>query len=681
MTNEPHDSTLLSSEVTTDGLLTSLAILNVNWDTDRRSYLDNFLPFVYEAMRRKASDAHRPAGVRAHVVDLFGLDLPVHVVNQLLERGVKSGALETGSAGRGCYKFKNGAAEAEPSGMDRQQANLRRQQAHLIDNLRSYVYEKFDLTWRSEEAEQALLSHVEAHAAPLLESAQHGSPYGRGTSGASESRDFVVSSFVVHAFERDAESFAELETMVKGCMLASALYLGTPANVARDFQNTTLYLDTPICLKALGHEGDEARDAVQQTLELAVQHGATLACFSHTVSETDGVLEKVQNQLAGRTVIDARAQGVLKHYLATGLRETDAILARENLEEAVAALGVHVHDKPSHRRAVSVDEAAFEEQLQSTVGYHSRNTLLMDLDSLTAIHRLRDGRSSNRLETCRAVLITDNHKLVRASRQFFNSGQHRWPLAMVDHELAALVWIKRPAQAPDLPRRQIIADCYAALDPSDAYWNRVSEEISALRESNRLSADEVTILMGSHEAQRSIMEVTLGDPRRIDERALQRALGKAIEDLRKPVVDEAEAAITRAQEAESAEVTARFEATERQGEVEELRQRLSKLEEQQLKADENDRLRARRTAKVLGGLTLIALSVVATAGTSLVATQIAPHVPSPWLWTLRAAEVITFVATLAILMFGGSLKTWSDKAEEYVYQRLHRRSLRARGQA
>lgn len=681
MTDSPDATLLRSTSTSGDELLTSLAILNVNWDTDRRSYLDNFLPFVYETMRRKASDAQRPAEVRRHVLDLFGLDLPVHVVNQLLERGVKSGALDVGGAGRGCYEFKEGAAEAQPSGMGKQQAHLRRQQAHLVEKLRSYVHEKFDLTWRSEEAEQALLAHVEAHAAPLLESAQHGSPYGKGTNGAAESRDFVVSSFVVHAFESDAESFAELEAMVKGCMLASALYLGTPASVARDFQNTTLYLDTPICLKALGHEGDEARDAVRQTLELAVQHGAVLACFAHTLVETDGVLEKVQNQLAGRTVMDARTQGVLKHYLANGFREADAILARENLDDGLAGLGVMVHDKPAHNRAVGVDEAAFEEQLQSTVGYYSRNTLRMDLDSLTAIHRIRDGRSSNRLETCRAVLITDNHKLVRASRQFFNGGQHRWPLAMVDHELAALVWIKRPAQTPDLPRRQIIADCYAALDPSDSYWNRVSEEISALRDSNRLSADEVAILMGSHEAQRSIMEVTLGDPRRINERALQRALGKAIEDLRRPVEDAAEAARTRAQEAEHAEGAARFEATERQGEVEELQQRLSRLEEQQVKADENDRRKARKASKAIGWLILFALAAVATVGTSLVTAQIEPHVPAHWKWTLRVSEVLTFLATLAILMFGGSLKTWSDKVEAHVYQRLHQRSLRARGLA
>jgi hypothetical protein len=56
---------------------------------------------------------------------------------------------------------------------------------------------------------------------------------------------------------------------------------------------------------------------------------------------------------------------------------------------------------------------------------------------------------------------------VRAARRFFAAGYDgfTWPLAVLDHDLATLAWLKRPLQAPDLPRKQIIADCYAALRP------------------------------------------------------------------------------------------------------------------------------------------------------------------------------------------------------------------------
>lgn len=583
-----------SAAPASEALLTSLAILNVNWIENRQSYLDNFAPFVYEAFRRAKAETLTPAQVKVQVVEVFGLDLPVNVVDQLLERAVRDSLIERLPGQRSRVFRTVGDPSVGQSSIAKQQAQLGRQLGHLVESLRAFVKDRFELTWGTEESEEALLAHVETHSAPLLESAQQGSPYRNPSlEAAAESRDFVVSTFVVHVFENDEVCFTELEALVKGSMLASALYLGTPASVSRDFTNTTLYLDTPVCLKALGHEGDEAREAASQTLALAVNHGARLACFSHTLNEIDGVLLAVQNQLTTTRTLDARIQGVLKHFLMSGLRESDAILARESLEEDLADLGVEIENKPEIQRELAVDEGALEERLQSTVGYLSRNTLHNDLDSLTAVHRLRGGRCNSRLETCKAVLVTDNQNLVRASRQFFNAGQHRWPLAMVDHELAALVWIKQPAQAPDLPRRQIISDCYAALSPSDSYWEKVTSEIQSLKASDRLSADEIAILVGSHEAQRSIMEVTLADPKRVDERSIQKALGRAIETLSQPARAEAKTAKQRAAAAEDAETQARFDATLRQGEVSELAERLARLEDQQAKVDARQKARAR----------------------------------------------------------------------------------------
>jgi hypothetical protein len=675
----------IQDEISTrnDSLLTSLAILNVNWIQEGRSYLDNFLPFIYEVMRRDPRESHRPAEVRTRVMDAFGMDLPSPVINQLLERGARSGVLEATKGPRRTFNFRAGAEEAKPSDIGRQQASLRREQAHLVDKMRNFVKQRFNLTWQPEEAEQALLAHVEAHAAPLLESAQHGISYPSGASGESSnseaSRDFVVSSFVVNCLERDPEAFAALENLVKGCMLAAALYLGTPASVSREFQDTSLYLDTPICLKALGLEGEEARDAATQTLTLAVQHGAKLACFAHILKETDGVLQALQQQLSRGPADDSRTQGVLKHFLHAGLGEADAIVARETLEQSLGSLGVAIIEKPPHSHQYGVDEAALEAQMQTDVGYLSRNTLLHDLDSLTAIHRLRNGRSAPRMETCGGVLITDNYNLVRASRRFFSSSNHRWPLAMLDHELAALVWIKTPGRAPDLPRQQIIADCHAAMSPSDGYWQRVTDEIGALRDRNKLTPEEVAILMSSHEAQRSIMDATLGDPKRVDERALRQALAKALEEVRRPVEQQVDATKKILATAQDAEGVARFEASQRQNEVEELRERITAIEAQRSRQDAHDRSRAKRIAKIVGVAFLVVIAALVTVGASLVLEILDPHVPEKFDWLLRVIEICAFLAAAGTLIFGGSLRAVAQRLEQLIYRRLHGRSLGRRG--
>lgn len=121
---------------------------------------------------------------------------------------------------------------------------------------------------------------------------------------------------------------------------------------------------------------------------------------------------------------------------------------------------------------LGVDEPALEDLLQAEVGYQNQNARRHDLDALTAIWRLRHGQAQRRLETCRAIFVTTNAPLVRAARRFFAAGYDgfTWPLAVLDHDLATVAWLKRPLQAPDLPRKQIIADCYAALRPEGRLW-------------------------------------------------------------------------------------------------------------------------------------------------------------------------------------------------------------------
>lgn len=78
--------------------------------------------------------------------------------------------------------------------------------------------------------------------------------------------------------------------------------------------------------------------------------------------------------------------------------------------------------------------------------------LLTYLDSLTAVHRARGGVSPRQLERCRALLVTDNERLVRTGRDFFDRASHEWPVAILENDLVALMWVKERQPLPDLPR-------------------------------------------------------------------------------------------------------------------------------------------------------------------------------------------------------------------------------------
>jgi hypothetical protein len=172
-----------------------------------------------------------------------------------------------------------------------------------------------------------------------------------------------------------------------------------------------------------------------------------------------------------------------------------------------------------------------------------------DIDSLTAIYRLREGRSARDLEKCKAIFVTHNFKLFRTSAVFFRDQDRRAiPPCAYDMSLATMLWLREPSAEPDLPRERIIAQAYAALNPDDRLWAKYNAEIERVREEGHLNEDDVQFLRYGLEAQQALMDETRGDHAAFTEGTLDQILDRARENI---------LAETRADLADSRAATAR----------------------------------------------------------------------------------------------------------------------------
>ncbi|MEE8513014.1 MAG: hypothetical protein V3S36_10260, partial [Acidiferrobacterales bacterium] len=81
---------------------------------------------------------------------------------------------------------------------------------------------------------------------------------------------------------------------------------------------------------------------------------------------------------------------------------------------------------------------------------------------------------------------------------------------MTDHALTTLLWLKKPLSAPDLPRRRLIADYFAALRPDERFWKSYLAEIDKLERDGQLSHDDYFALRHSLEAKQALMDLTRG---------------------------------------------------------------------------------------------------------------------------------------------------------------------------
>ena len=517
-------------EVDRSQLLVSLAILKTNSDERGRSYIDNFVPFVTDWMIADGGASFAPEDVSAGVQDRYALRFPVGVARTLLGRVVHLGL---GHMDHG--RFIPNAVRLAGRDLTQKRDQARRQQNALTDRLRAYAESNHTKALTEPQAVEALLRHIDEHSVSLLRSMATAEPYQPSQTADSE-LDYIVSAFVIQVFDRDPEGFKYLEGIVQGSMIASTLYLPNIAEVEKRFERTTAYFDTRILLRALGFEGPEIAASVREAFDLAYGLGAKLACFEHTFAEIQNVINSAAASM-GRRRSGAPMRSVEAYFVANAYKASDVELLIESLPAKLQALRIRVMERPEHVKRLTLDEPVLDGLLQEKVGYRPEQDAarLHDLNSITSIYRLRNGESQKQLENCRALFVTTNTPLVRATREFFADQLEGWPLVLVDHDFTTLTWLKRPLAAPNLPRLQVIADCHAAIEPSPSMWLQFVREIELLQERGDLSEQSYYVLRFSPEARRALMDHTLGDVRKLSSETIKRVLESATAELQKPI--------------------------------------------------------------------------------------------------------------------------------------------------
>lgn len=230
-----------------------------------------------------------------------------------------------------------------------------------------------------------------------------------------------------------------------------------------------------------------------------------------------------------------RAHGeIADYFIPQGKRSSDIEFIISRLPEILNKHKINIVDRPSHAIPLGLDETEFTRILQEEVRYQRKEPLQHDIDALTSIHRLRKGQLSRSIESCKSIFVTTNISLARACARFFRKEYHGTtvPLCTVDNVLTTIMWVKKPITAPDLPKKRIIADCYAALNPQDNLWKIYLDEIDRLQVSGDLTDDDYNLLRYSTEARRALMDVTLGEFEAFVEGSVYEVLNRAKENLR-----------------------------------------------------------------------------------------------------------------------------------------------------
>jgi hypothetical protein len=512
-------------------IIAGLAILTGNL-AEGRDYIDLFVPLISECIWSAKPTVVSVTDLQSRMKATYGMQIPQNALKLVLNRAAKRGYMRRQE---GTY-VPNLEVLASLNFATRYQDIIRQQDA-AISRLVKFASDRFNVALTAADAENALLAHIQKHDLEILDCFLGGQTAPISKLESTPRLDYIVSSFIGECQKSDPEGFKYIDTIVKGHFLSHTLFFPDLDQVKRRFHRTEVYFDTALLLRILGYEGAARRDSCRELLDLLYQEGATLKCFHHTRDEVYSVLygcmltmQRGESEYTSPTLLHLRRMGY-------GASEVELELSL--LDNRIEGSGIKVTDKPGYVSQWQIDEGKLDKALEDEREYWRDRPRQRkhDVDCLSAIYRLRKGCGSTHVEESVAIFVTANPILCKVGMDFFQREDYIdkgcVPAAITDYGLTALLWVKAPMAAPDLPAKFVIAECYAAVEPNEHLWRKYTQIASGLKENQKISSNEYYLLRYSQLAHKELMELTMGDDNMVTEGSVQEILETVKMEIRK----------------------------------------------------------------------------------------------------------------------------------------------------
>jgi len=431
-------------------------------------------------------------------------------------------------------KYKIIANNCEKLNIRKISVRVETEQRELINEIIKYVKKYFNKSWSSRDAENALLDFLSDFDLSILSNVEEGKVF-QIVGKSPKNSKFVVSSFIKEISLSNSTIFDFITKIAQGNILANAIYYPITSKIRGYYKKTEFYFDTNVLLRALGYEGASLQKPIIELFELLSLSGAKLFCFDHTYREMDGILRACAQNFLNESIYKSIDVTLMdRNFLSLGNSASDILILANSLDKSLFQLGVRIKNIPSHIMNLRIDKSKLKERLKSEIHYRNKKARDRDIKSIDAILAIRGESCPLYLEDAKAVLVSSNTNLADVCTKYLKelSIGVCAPLIISDSILTTQIWLKRPFLSPDLPKYKIIADCYAAIQPSESIWNKYIQEANKLKENDAISEDDY-ILLRSEYAQSSLVIFTQNDEKMYTIGTAQKILDKIKEKIEK----------------------------------------------------------------------------------------------------------------------------------------------------
>ena len=506
----------------TNATLTSLALLKVSIDQGN-DYLEYLRPFVLEVLLKEKPEPVTDQIVTAFIREYFGLVIPQRTVQVALQRLAKQRLIKKIG---GVYQIKGTLPDPDIT-QKRQEAE--RHIGVVVRDFTQFAKKIYGSNLSFDSAVTSICAFLAKFDITCLRA------YLRSTvipdlDGSHEIEIVLVSKFIIHLQGENPERFESFLRVVQGHMLANALLCPDLQYATKTYDGVIFYFDTPLLVRALGLEGTAKEEAVRELIRLLASLGGEVATLSHSREELDGVLRGAASKVDAR---DGRG-AIVAEARRRSTSRSDLLLLAGRVDDELMNLDIHIRTTPPYAASFQIDETVFAQTLDDEVSYFNERARDYDINSVRSIYELRKGKWSPSVEKSTAILVTSNSAFARAAWQYGREHELSRDVSSVitDFSLANTAWLKAPMGAPTLPKVEVLAYSYAALQPSNGILNKFLLEVDKLEKSETISPRDHQLLRSDIRVNDELMDLTLGDEAALTEETISEILERVTAEIK-----------------------------------------------------------------------------------------------------------------------------------------------------
>lgn len=512
--------------------LLSLAILKVNWDHLKKDYIENFVPFVATLLKKKNYQFIEVSEMCNDFKVEFGLIIPRHPMISILNRCKKRGLIKQSE-----HKYmpiKRKITEFEFSRISQEQL---KEHEKVTLSFIEFSNKEYNVTLSKEAAESAIVSFLKEHDLETMFATEELALLPSVKS--SKSHRFLINSFIKYICEHEPKTFEYIKNIAIGLLLSVPLLYREFNRFKGKLKGLNIYVDTGFIFGFLGVQGRHRQAAYTELLSTLLEEGTNLYIFRHTYEEIMGILSNCLIWIENPNYNPSLASPVLRYFHQYDFKQSDIDRFIIKVDSTFKESKIEIKEapNPNEYQIFQIDEEKLQKEITSTYKefiptfeeLEKVDVIRRDIKSISAISKFRREINPRFIKDAKHIFLTTNSSLAFANKKF-ECSEEKDPLiipsCLTDIFLGTIVWLQSPAKLHKVNEQKIIADCYAALQPSPLLLKRYLDELEKLKCEGRINEDEYYMLRTHRTAHNLLEEKTMGDPNNFTDRTPEEILNQ-----------------------------------------------------------------------------------------------------------------------------------------------------------